>query len=231
MTSAPWVLIPTAQRDHVRDQLAKWRGRGWKIGLLIDYENKTRRAIFEGDYNFLAISENYPGVWSAWNALARAAVAIGAEVVCLAGDDMDPPLQPADEIARMYLERFPSGLGVLQGTGDKQGQAIDGKWNSARICGSPIIGREWVKRAYRGNGPVDARYGSFYADEDLMHVATKLGVLWQEESVNIFHRHWSFRGGFPREDYHERNQRADWARDKALFDESLALGFPEGELL
>lgn len=222
--TAPWVLIPTAQRNHVHVQLDKWRGRGWKIGLFVD------PGLCELPRDLLVKAE-YPGVWKAWNVLSRAVAAYGADCVCLAGDDMDPPAQPASEIRERYLSQFPDGLGVLQGIGDKQGQLIDGLWNSARICGSPIIGREWIRRAYRGNGPVDARYGSFYADESLLHVARKLGLLQQDEEISIFHRHWSFRGGYPKQEYHERNNKKDWRADHDLFNESLALGFPEGELL
>jgi hypothetical protein len=225
MNQKPHVLIPTAQRSHANEALQKWRAAGYTVAVFVDPGPLTVSAF---DW---MIQAPYPGVWRAWNALARAAIAMGADTCFLVGDDMDPPREySADEIRAQYLERFPDGMGVMQGTGDRQGGLIAGKWASQRICGSPFVGRAWIQQAYLGNGPVDGRYEAFYADESLLHVAQRLGVLWQREDVTIFHRHWSF-GALPRQDYHLRNDRNSWSKDKALFEASLAAGFPEGARL
>lgn len=217
-TPEVWVCIPTAQRDHVREQLKKWRGAGYKVAVLIDFENKTRRAIFEEDYDMLVACAKYPGIWSSWNVLAKAVVAAGADVCVLAGDDMDPdPSLTAQQIAGQYLERFPTGFGVMQPCGDMQGDLIDGWRNAGRICGSPWVGRLWVQHAYEGNGPVCAEYNSFYADEELLNVAGNFGVLWRREDLQQRHLHWSW-GHLPKQEYHDRNQQ-HWAADNRLFDE------------
>lgn len=225
MDSRVHVLIPTAQRSHANAILRKWRAAGYCVGVFID-PGQIRLDSFDW-----MIQAPYPGVWRAWNALARAAVAMGAEACFLVGDDMEPPRECSpSELYSQFYDRFPSGFGVMQGTGDHQGDVIDGKFASQRICGSPFIGASWVKYAYRGNGPVDGRYEAFYADESLLHVARQRGVLWQRDDVCIFHNHWSW-GHLPRQDYHHRNDRNSWVKDKTLFEESLAAGFPEGARL
>jgi len=220
------VLIPTAQRSHVDGMLSKWRSAGYRIGVFVDPGPITIKC-----FDWL-IQAPYPGVWAAWNALSKAAIAMGVDCCFLVGDDMEPPQEVSVKLLRaQYLERFPDGFGVLQGTSDHQGERIKGKWASERICGSPIIGRGWVARAYRGNGPVDARCKAFYSDEALLHVALKQNVLWQNPSFGAFHKHWSFACGLPRQDYHVRNSNQFWASDKAIFEASMRDGFPEGEPL
>jgi hypothetical protein len=217
-----YALIPTALKPHCSSIFAAWKAKGYKLGLFIDPGSDSPCDLL--------IRAPYPGVWNAWNALARAAVSCGADVCVLVGDDMEPdPNHTAQEIGETYLDRFPHGGGILQPCGDLQGVDDSGRPAAARICGSPIMGREWIKRAYQGNGPVDGRYNAFYADESLKHVAEQLGRLWMEPTLSHFHRHWSW-GALPRQPYHERNQRR-WAEDKKLFEESLAAGFPEGEWL
>ncbi len=222
-----WVCIPTACKEHVPSTIQKWRNQGYRLALLVDEATVDDDRIYFREVPDLVIrSRVYPGVWRAWNALAKAVMAIGADVAVLAGDDMDPdPNLAAQEIARQYLERFPSGWGIMQPTGDRQGDIIDGRWNSQRICGSPWIGREWVAKAYGGNGPVNGEYAAFYADEELQLVAERAKLLWQRNDLCQFHRHWSW-GHLKRQDYHERNQKI-WDTDMALFNVRKARGFPE----
>jgi hypothetical protein len=201
---------------------SRWKSKGYKLGLFVD--------IGSDWVCDLLIRADYPGVWNAWNALAKAAVSCGADVCVLAGDDMEPdPNHTAQEIAKAYLDRFSMGEGIMQPCGDPQGIDDSGRPAAARICGSPWMGREWIKRAYQGNGPVDGRYNAFYADESLWHVAGNAQKLWMEPSLSQFHRHWSW-GHLQRQPYHERNQKR-WAEDKRLFEQSLAAGFPEGAWL
>ncbi len=166
----------------------------------------------------------YPGVWRAWNALAKACVACEGEVCVLVGDDMEPdPVRSAGEIGKEFLERFPDGFGVMQPAGDRQGDIIGGRWNSQRICGSPWVGRAWVTFAYGGKGPVNGDYAAFFADEELKLVAEAGGVLWQRDDLTQKHLHWSW-GHLPRQDYHARNQRY-WDADRALFETRKAKRF------
>ncbi len=212
-----YVLIPTAQKEHVGDVLAKWRAQGYKIGLFCD-------PGFVRVHCDLLIQQRYPGIWKAWNMLAKAAFANDADVVVLAGDDMWPdPHRNAEQIALEYLQRFPSGFGIMQPTGDMQGDLVDGQPNAGRICGSPWFGKQWCISGYGGEGPVNGNYTAFYADEELQIIAAGLGKLWQRPDLIQKHLHWSW-GHLPKQEYHDRNQKS-WEADKALFDRRKAEGF------
>ena len=209
-----WVCIPTAQKSHVPAQLRKWQDQGYKLALFVDPGPVDLPEIDLG----ILIMAKYPGVWRAWNALAKSVMACGADVCVLAGDDMDPdPTKNAQEIAEEYLARFPAGEGVMQPCGDPKGDLIDGWRNAGRICGSPWMGKKWVRDAYGGDGPVCGLYDSFYADEELLNYAGNAGVLWRREDLNQKHRHWSW-GFLPKQEYHDRNQ-LRWDADHTLFDE------------
>jgi hypothetical protein len=145
------------------------------------------------------------------------------------GDDMLPPEQGAEWVARDYFLRFPTGLGVYQGCGDEQGKDGTGTPAAARICGSPTFGIEWSNRAYQGAGAFCDIYGSYYGDEDLFNVARKLGLLWTEPKVKIDHVHWSF-GRAQRQPYHEKAS-LGWDRDQAIFFMRKRNGFPGSDLL
>lgn len=223
-----WVLIPTALKDHVWPILAKWRAQGYKIGLLTDGLSErlgssiVHKAIEASD--MLIDCASYPNVWKSWNMLAKAALAWNADVCVLVGDDMDPDMtKDAQTIAAEYLKRFPSGFGVMQPCGDPQGEALDGKHNAARICGSPWVGKGWITSGYGGEGPVNGNYNAFYADEELKIVAENLGVLWMRDDLTQWHHHWSF-GALPKQEYHTRNN-AKWDADKALFNQRKLEGF------
>ncbi len=210
-----YVCFPSAMKSHVPVTIGKWAERGYLIAMLTDSDTSpgAKQAC-----DLWLHTVKYPGVWKAWNMLAKAAVANGADVCVLIGDDMRPePRRTAQEIATEYLQRWPDGNGVMQPTGDKQGERINGKWASQRICGSPWVGRKWVATAYDGHGPVNGAYGAFYADEELQIIAEARGLLWQREDLAQDHLHWSFQR-LPRQEYHERNDRNHWAKDKALFE-------------
>jgi hypothetical protein len=223
-----WVCIPTAQKKHVPGILEKWDKAGYQIALWVDpgptIDNLTCGLLMMG---------GYPGVWRAWNALAKACFAVGADVVVLAGDDMEPdPNKNAQEIAAEYFGRFPKGDGVMQPCGDPQGMDFDSNRPelkekipaAARICGSPWIGKSWGLLHNDGEGPVNGNYYAFYADEELKLVAEKMGLLWMRPDLSQFHLHWSWQH-LPRRTYHERNQKR-WAEDKAIFEARKKAGFP-----
>jgi hypothetical protein len=178
-------------------------------------------------YVSLQLQGRYPGVWRAWNALARAVFAScpDTESVVLVGDDMDPdPNNDAARMADIYRECFPALDGVMQPCGDPQGTDRRGMRAAARICGSPWVGRRWALEAYDGLGPVNGAYRAFYADEELKLYAEQRSKLVMRPDLTQFHRHWSW-GHLPRQPYHVRNQ-ADWASDKALFESRKEANFP-----
>lgn len=209
-----WVCIPTAVKDHVVKQLEKWRAKGYKIAVLTDGSAPAWMPHYSDAWLHV---DQYPGVWQSWNILAQAVLRLGAGAAVLVGDDMDPdPNKTGDEILAEYLQRFPDGFGIMQPCGDMQGDLINGVPNSGRICGSPWVGRGWIRRSYYGRGPVNASYTAFYADEELKLVAERLGILWMRPDLTQFHRHWSWRH-LPKQEYHDRNQ-ASWQADKAIFE-------------
>ena len=215
-----FVLMPTAMADHAWDTFSKWKAMGYKLALFTD---KNITAI---DENFsLHIRGDYPGVWNACNALAKATVSLGSDVCVFAGDDMHPdPHHDAQEIGRQYLEKFPQGQGVMQPCGDPQGMDATGKPAAARICGSAWFGRQWINQSYGSSGPTNGAYWHFYSDEELALVAEREGVLWWREDLIQDHLHWSY-GRNQMQPYHARNQE-HWDRDKELFIKRKEAGFP-----
>lgn len=159
------------------------------------------------------------------------------------GDDTDPdPNNSAEFIAaQCHMEFFhrSSGLhetfGVMQPTGDRYaGGSID------RIAGSPWIGREFVERAYGGNGPYWPEYKHMFVDEEIREVAMMLGVYWMRRDLTHFHRH-VFRESdaidssavlkpLP-EFLKEPNSPAHWNKFKALYERRKSAGFPGHEVL
>jgi hypothetical protein len=154
-----------------------------------------------------------------------------AQVVIFSADDIEPdPKHTCQEIASAYLDKYPGLYGIMQPTGDKQGVDRTGTQASARICGSPWIGANWIKRAYQGKGAAWEAYKSFYGDEELLHVAKREGVLWLAPEYTQKHLHWSW--GFSQQTfYQKRNSDRYWQSDKALFDKRLAEGFQGSEPL
>jgi hypothetical protein len=84
----------------------------------------------------------------------------------------------AKQIAKECTAHFGGTFGVMQPTGDRWANgSID------RICGSPWLGREFCTRMYHGKGPMYGGYLHMFGDEELQHVATRLGVLWQRRDL------------------------------------------------
>jgi hypothetical protein len=116
----------------------------------------------------------------------------------------------------------------MQPTGDSWYDSL-GK-PSERICGSPIFGRGWVTRAYGGQGVLCPEYKNFYADEELLNVAKKLGVLWQDPGTSHEHDHWS-RKPEARPPVTHALTNSWWDSDKATFERRRDSGWPEHEPL
>lgn len=221
-----WVVFPSANEPLCNETAAKWRAQGYRVAVFHNTPFTTGSTAIESYY----YQSEYQGYWRSVNYIVERLGKL-PELVVAAADDIDPdPNHTADEIAAMYFERFPDGFGLLQPTGDRQGDLIDGKWNSQRICGSPWFGRGWIERAYQGKGPMPTHYGHYFGDEELQHVAQKLGVLYQRDDLAQFHRHWSW-GWRKIGEYNERNQHLWWEADACTFKRHRAEGFPGSEPL
>lgn len=216
------VVFPSANPDRGAACAARWKKKGYTpIVMLDDFSISIPDAIM-----FQTPVRPFPGYYRIINHIVVYALdKLDLDLVTCIGDDMDPPDDGAQEIARMYFDRFPMGEGILQGCGDPQGKDDRGIPAAARICGSPTFGNDWLMKAYGGKGAFHSGYSSFYSDEDMWNVAHNAGLLWLNPEINIYHKHWSW-GHTVREDYHRQAQK-NWQDDKALFERRKAEGFPE----
>lgn len=223
-----YVCFPSADPARGKDCCSAWLAKGYKLCVFASERWSAQdKAEFAGVFPRDPV---FPGYYRIINQICAKAFEFGADLVTCIGDDMTPPEQGADIHSKLYFARFPNGDGVMQCTGDRQGQIIDGKVNSERICGSPTFGPAWAKRAFQGHGPFgDYGFRSFYADELIKDVAEKLGVLYQEPALKIDHLHWSFRRS-KREWWH-RAAKKNWDLDSWLFRKLKEDGFPGHEPL
>lgn len=223
-----WLTIPSAKpvKDAQRC-VDSWRAMGYKVALWRDQPDEVQADIVAiGKYDGYAIS---------CNRLIRYAREKDADArwfVC-AGDDIFPETaKAADEIAAECELYFSGTFGVMQPTGDRWGEdpnqpnhTLRGAYID-RVCASAFIGAEFVDRTYGGRGPLHDGYFHMFVDEELHHVASKLGVLWQRRDLTHKHNHWQ-RVRKPRPDYLEfATSPAHWAEAQDLFRSRQAAGFP-----
>ncbi len=175
-----WYAIPTASERNCAETLPEWRARGYRIALLQDKSNR-----FDADADItVAPFDDYRGYGRSINHLIREVIPASAPIVVAGGDDMFPDMaHTAEEIAAQFLQRFPDTFGVMQPIGDA--------WeNTANICGSPWIGREFARRMYGGRGAYCEEYFQLYEDTELHDVAEALGLLWKRPDLMHFHKQW-----------------------------------------
>lgn len=219
MSLSIWFALPSANPGRAQETLHRWKSQGYQTAVVLDQGAPPITA------DLVTWADPYPGYFPAMNALG-ARLLPQADIVVFGGDDMFPdPLQDAQQIGARFLARFPDGLGILQPIGD---QGIPGVHT---ICGSPWVGREFLRRAYGGTGPFWNGYKAYYGDQEMKDVAERLGLLWQEPTLTQYHAHFSRPGGMPKMSYQVRNESLHWNNDKALFYTRKAAGFPGHELL
>lgn len=247
-----WYCIPSKRPPEEAEKVLKlWRERGYKIALWCDSYND---AISKKCDVFIA-SESYLGYAIAVNALIYKVMenVPDAEWFVTGGDDISPdPNFTAEEIARQCSGHFqhvnvfdPDAsveqgctFGVMQPTGDRW--LVNGPGTQPGIdlvAGSPWMGRGFCWRINQGKGPLWPEYFHCGEDEELQHVATKLGIFWQRPDLTHYHDHW----GRPRpgerigqadrmpEFLARANSIEEWNKYKKLFSERLAAGFPGHE--
>ena len=215
-----WYAIPSASVERATACFAKWKGMGYHTAALVDGDAPAAE-----NADVIVRVPEWPGYYKSVRLLAHHLRdrALGAQmwgftepepdIIVTGGDDMDPdPTCDAQSIATEFFGRFPDGFGVMQPTGDN----LPG---TDRICGSPWFGRGWLERSYGGEGPHHCGYHVWYGDEELHHVAQKLGVLWQRPDLTQYHRHWMRHrkfGARAKTDYQRRNDGC-WGDDKAIY--------------
>lgn len=215
---AVWFAIPSANPDFCRATLPAWRERGYRVAVL---QNHARADI---PADLCVWSDHYPGWAASINLLCRDIVPHDAPIVVSGGDDMLPdPDRAAHEIAREFLARFPAGFGVMQPTGDQL-------LGAGTFCGSPWLGRGWIRAAYQGRGPLHPAYRHNWADNELHWVARCAGALWARPDLTQRHEHFS-RTGAPKPDYWAREVEARDRHDVQLFLARAWQGFPGAQPL
>lgn len=222
-----WLAIPTANPIQCAACFAQWAAKGYKTAALVDGEMEQ---VPNADLTVRI--PTWLGYPHAVKAICDVVLKQYPDVryVVAAGDDMEPPALPAQQIAEECDEHFRSStLCVMQATGDPAGVDASGKRAAERICGSPWMGREFIETWNCGQGPFWPGYGHFFADEECKLVTESAGILWQRPGLTILHNHWSFRGK-PRPAYMEKAS-AKWAQDEALFRQRKAAGFPNHQPL
>jgi hypothetical protein len=258
-----WLTIPSARPPEEAEKVLRlYRERGYKIALWRD-----DMSFPYGIIDYLRADPVYPGYASAVNALIVdvATTDHTAEWFVIGGDDVLPdPNKSADEIARECRAHFirekldflkseeeqptdaVATFGVMQPTGDHWGENPNHArpdMRSAyidRVAGSAWIGREFARRAYGGQGPLFPGYQHMFVDEELRHVAIKLGVYWERRDLTHYHAHASRTHGYSHtSDCPEHLKKwtvgeagvKHWKESEALFFDRRGKGFPGHELL
>jgi hypothetical protein len=252
-----FLVMPSKRStEEVNAVCSIWKRQGYSIALQRDPGDTLSREVAE-----VIHYRPYQGYAEAVNFLAAFVLDKFKECdwIVAAGDDTTPdPNKRADEIAEECFEHFrglhhadiafdepresratrDATFGVCQPTGDASFGDAAGPYIE-RIAGSPFIGREFCLRINQGKGPLNPVYFHMGVDEELMAVATKLGVFWQRPDLLHYHSNW----GRPRpgEKYGQRsrmpafleraNSPAEWAKYKKIFAERKAAGFPGSEPL
>jgi hypothetical protein len=198
---------------------------GYKIAVFRDLGAPSVAAdmIILGEYHGYAVSVNV---------LAHAVLRIDPECqfVVTGGDDVFPSKElPPDEIAAQCTAHFSGTLGIMQPCGDRHMVDEDGRCAAERVTISPWMGREWVKRAYMGKGPLCEAYTHSYVDEDLHNVAERVGLLWHRRDLTQYHD-WHGSKGEP-EPEHMKRHHGEFETGKRIFLERKAADFPGSEFL
>jgi hypothetical protein len=217
----PWVAFPTCNTLRAVKALAAWKGMGYNTCILVDAFHPVK-----AEADVVISVPNYEGYWKSCNQMCKHIIAKShAHIVVCAADDLFPDERKnAEVLQRQFLQHFNGTLGIMQPIGDSM-KGTD------QICGSPWIGREFIERSYQGNGPYHDGFAQFYSDEELLHVAKKLGILWQRRDVTHLHMHWARKKGPKKTPYQIENSKKWWDKDKALYLLRSKAGFPGHELL
>jgi hypothetical protein len=139
-----------------------------------------------------------------------------AGVLILASDDMTPQRpDAASYLARLLLDRFPDGDGVLHTDDGRTGR----KLNTL-----PVMGRRYFDRfGYVYRPPALGGYESLWCDNEFQEVSESLGRAAYVDEVIVRH---DWIGEHAPDDLHRRNE-ACHVRDAAAFQARRLAGFPD----
>jgi len=205
-----WCVFPSADPVKAADCLRAWSGLGYKTAVLFDDRSHQARAdvvIYESNY------AGYP------SAIKKLCDMTNADIIIAAGDDMYPDRHSKDDIDRSFTDRFKDLYGVMQPVGDNWNQEV-----IRMICGSPWMGRKFIKSIYNGNGPFWHEYYHYFCDREMYEVTKSLGILWQRQDLSHEHLNWH-RLKKPRPAYLAK-ARSLWSKDRGIFERRRKEGFP-----
>lgn len=222
MTSEVWYCIPTANDKQCEETLLVWKEHGYRTMAIID---GAERLIRNADKT-LHLLRGYKGYANAVNEGCRHLLQhTDAQIIVTGGDDVLPDMETdAATIGRQFIKSFPHLFGVMQPTGDRFMEDAQGRCAVERVCGSPWMGRDLVRKLNQGHGPLWWEYFHFYVDEELHEVVKALGYLEHRRDLTQSHEHWT-RYKRKRPAYLDRAARNN-AEAKALFERRKAAGFP-----
>lgn len=228
-----WFAIPSCRPSaEARACCDLWHGMGYRVALL--RQGDPVRA------DLMIPTGEYLGWARSTNILARHICRIDqdAQFIVGGGDDYKPdPRNSPAIIAHDCYMHFGGTFGVMQPTGDRWGDDVMSRAKYGpdrgayidRVAGSPWMGRQWIKSAYLGDGPMWSGYHHCFADEELQQVAGSMGRFWQRRDLTQYHDH-AGRTSFDVSKWPPHLAPAitgaNWDRDKALFAERLQKGFP-----
>ena len=163
---------------------------GYGVAILIDQKNEYLDLFNAADLDatlMIQTEGEYPGWAQSNNVLAKHVFEKDPEcdwVACISDDTYVDQDWHANHIACQLSAHFKGTYGVCQPTGCRW---ADGHID--RIAGSPIIGREWARRAHAGDGPMFAPLLHMFADEALTWAAEREGVYLRRPDLTHDHQH------------------------------------------
>lgn len=208
--------IPVAEPAKASETFAAWKSMGYGTAALVDSPGHH-----VDNCDLRIVGGVYKGYADAVNKLCRA---VDAEWVCTGGADFQPdPFHAADQIADECEAYFSGTFGVMGPQGDT-------RFDSMNWCvPAPWFGREWIRRAYMGNGPLWPGYFHYADDVENRLVAEREGRLWLRKDIVQKHEHWSLAGNERPSHLTEAGKR--WAESHRLLEWRKAHGFPGSEFL
>lgn len=208
-----YVVWPTVSPEKSRPMIAEWHKKGYKVAILVNLP------LQHGDLpeaEIVVVQEEWKGFPVAVNILCRE---VPGDIVVVVGDDVYPePEKTAQEIGQEFLQRFPDLFCVMQPTGDFYGSI-----NQCAV--SPWIGRKFIQEAYGGKGPYWEEYYHYFSDQELQEYSIKMKAFQQRPDLSQYHDHWGRQENVKRPK-HLRKAKQLWRKDKTLFEQRKAAGFP-----
>lgn len=217
-----WLALPSAMpAQECNAALSSWRLRGYKLAIFRD--PGTAKGVMAD----LVVEDQYKGWYAATNRMYREVMAVDPLVqwIVAGGDDMTPdPTYKPDQIAQQCTDHFQGTFGVMQPIGDPWAPDERGLVAAERICGSPWIGVDFIRRYNGGQGVWPEDYRHFFGDEQLREELIKTPYLWQRQDLCHFHSHWLRVGKQPPMWMSKMSE--NWQHDENMFGVKKAAGFP-----